>query len=205
MKPTKSASIGTARWPGFSSITATSTRRAPAAEQQVAGERQGAAGFEDVVDEQDVAPRDVGLDVAHHRHAPGGARRGAVARQVDELDLRGDARAVQRPQQVGGEHEGALQHRDGEEVQRLGGGDLAGEGAGARRDGVGVEEDADDGVGQACHLSPGSTSARRRGPETGSAKLTARSCPSRGGAVSRLRNSTVSPTASWAFGAGAVQ
>jgi hypothetical protein len=58
-----------------------------ALEHEVAGEGERAPRLEDVVDEQDVAPLDVGLHVANQRYLPG--RRGArlVARQGDELDL----------------------------------------------------------------------------------------------------------------------
>ncbi len=63
------------------------TRLAPRETHQVAGEGKRAPRFKDVVDEQDLATGDIGLDVAKHRDLAGGNRPGAIARQGDELDL----------------------------------------------------------------------------------------------------------------------
>ena len=87
-----------------------------AGHQKILREDDGAAGFEDVVDEQHVAAAHLALDVAQDRHLAGRHRALAVAREVDELDLRRKARPVQGPDEVGGEHEAALQHGDDEEV-----------------------------------------------------------------------------------------
>ena len=91
--------------------------------QKVLREHQGAAGFEDVVDEQHVAAAHLALDVVQDRDLAGGHRAFAIARQVDELDLGRQPRPVQRADQVRGEHEAALQHRDDEEIFGPGGGD----------------------------------------------------------------------------------
>ena len=85
---------------------------------------QRPARFEDVVDEEDVAPGDVGLDVAEHRDLAGGDRAGAVARQRDELDLGRHPGLVEGADQVGGEDEAALEDRDDEQVLVSRGGDL---------------------------------------------------------------------------------
>src|SRR5918993_196148 len=96
-----------------------------AGHQQVLGEHHGAAGFEDVVDEQHVAAAHVALDVAQDRDLAGRHRALAIARQVDELHLGGEAGPVQGADEVRGEHEAALQDRDDEEVLRVQGRDGA--------------------------------------------------------------------------------
>ncbi len=92
--------------------------------KQVLGENESTARFEDVVDEQHVAALDGALDVAQDRHLPRRDRGGAVARQVHELDLGREPGAMQRADQVGGEHEAALEDRDDEQISGLGGDDL---------------------------------------------------------------------------------
>ena len=64
---------------------------------------------------------------------------------MDELDLRREAGAVQRADQVGREHEAALQHRDDEQVLEPGPGDLARQLLVAARDGGLVEKNPDPG------------------------------------------------------------
>jgi len=109
---------------------------------QTLGERDGAAGFQNVVDEQHVAPGNVAFDVADKGHLPGRFGAGSVARQRNELDLRRQPRPVQRADEIGGEDEAALEDGYDEEVAIAGGGDLRGQGEIARRDGLGVKKDA---------------------------------------------------------------
>jgi hypothetical protein len=68
---------------------------------------------------------------------------------VQELDLRRETRPVQRPDQVGREHEAALQHRDHEQVLRSRRRDVARDLLVALGDGRLVEQDAD--AGRAGH------------------------------------------------------
>ena len=105
------------------------------------GER--AAGFEDVVDQQHVAPAHVALDVMQDPDRAGRDRALAIARQRDELDLGRKARVMQRADQVGGEDEAALEHRDHQhavERRRL---DLLRQCLIARRDRLRVEQRPD--------------------------------------------------------------
>ena len=62
---------------------------------------------------------------------------------MQELDLRGEAGPVQGADQVGREHEAALEHRDHEQVLRLGRRDLARHLLVAARDRGIVEQDTD--------------------------------------------------------------
>ncbi len=79
-KPTCSAFIGCASLPGFSSSTATPTRRAPRFIISFLANRQRPSGFQDVVDQQHIAPAHVAFHVARQRHLAGRNGAGFVAR-----------------------------------------------------------------------------------------------------------------------------
>jgi hypothetical protein len=83
--------------------------------------------FEDVVDDQDVAPRNVAFDVPDQRHLAGRGGAGAVARQRQELDLRCKPRQVEGANEVRGENEAALEDRDDEEIAISGSSDFRGQ------------------------------------------------------------------------------
>ncbi len=95
--------------------------------EQVLGEGDGAAGFQDVVDQQHLPAVHVAVDVPQDRDLSGrhGAR--AIAGQMHEFDLRSHSGLVHGANEVRGEHEAALQDRHDEQVLRLAGGDLAGD------------------------------------------------------------------------------
>ena len=95
--------------------------------QQILGERQRAARFENIVDQKHVAIAHRRFDVAEDLHRPARHRPFQIARQVKKFDLRLEPDPMQGAQQVGREHEGALEDRDDEQVLRLGRGDLPGE------------------------------------------------------------------------------
>ncbi len=95
-----------------------------ALDQEVLGEAQRKSRFQDVVDQQDLAVAHIVDDVAHHAHPPAGLRAGAVARQGEEIHRPVGAGPAQRADQVGGEHEAALEHRHHQRVGRQLGGEL---------------------------------------------------------------------------------
>ena len=100
--------------------------RAALLEQRL-GEGERSAGIENVVDDDNVPPRDLGLHPAQHLDLAGGNRVRAVAREEDKVDLRLEPLAVKRPDEVGGEDEAALQDRHDDEIDRRRRGDLAAE------------------------------------------------------------------------------
>ena len=108
---------------------------------------------------------------------------------------------MQRADQVGGEDEAALEHRDDEQLLRRRGLDLQRERVVARRDRLGVEQDADRRVaevGEAHLTAAGATSRRLK-------KRTITSRPSGGGEASRARNGSPLPEPSVVFAGSAVQ
>ena len=144
MKPTWSASI--AAQPACRACREAprrrrGARRAPAS--CLLGKGDGAAGFEDVVDDQDVAADDVALDIAEHVTSPGRDGAGPVARQRDELDFGRQPGVMERPDEIGGEDETALQDRDDEQDLVAGRRDFAGDLGIPLGDRVGVEENSD--------------------------------------------------------------
>src|SRR6266849_6366699 len=74
-------------------------------------ERQ--AGIDDVLDEQDVAPRDLEVEVLQDPHDAGGPGGGAVAGHGHEVELE---RQADLPGQVTHKNEGALEDTDQEQV-----------------------------------------------------------------------------------------
>ena len=109
---------------------------------QVLGEAERAARFKNVVDKQHVAPGDIAFHVAHQPHLAARQRPGVVARQRQELDLGRHPRPVQRADQVGGENETALEDRYDQKVVIAGLGNLPGQRQVARRDCLGIVQDA---------------------------------------------------------------
>ena len=111
--------------------------------QQVLGEAQREARFQDVVDQQDLAVAHVVDDVAHDAHPAAGLRAAAVARQSEEIHRPVGAGAAQRADEVGREHEAALQHRDDQGVGRKLGGEFCRHFVDAGGDFSGGEADRD--------------------------------------------------------------
>ena len=66
-----------------------------------------------------------------------------ITREGKKIDLRRQSRAVQRAQQIRSEHEAALEDRHDEQILERGGGDVAGDGGDAGRDGLGREDHLD--------------------------------------------------------------
>src|SRR5918994_1122068 len=71
--------------------------------QEILGEDESAVRFENVVDEEDVALAHRALDIAQDLDLAGRDRGGAVAREMDELDLGGEPRPMQGADEVRGE------------------------------------------------------------------------------------------------------
>src|SRR5256714_2016108 len=87
--------------------------------------RERETRVDDVLDDQDVAPGDVDVEVLQDADDAGGVGRGAVARDRHEVDLAGDR---QVPHQVGHEEHGPLEHPDQQQVAAgVVGGDLIAE------------------------------------------------------------------------------
>ena len=76
---------------------------------------QRQTGVDDVFDDNDVAALQRGVEVLEKPHLAGALRRGAVARNGDEVERHGARRHGAR--EVGEKHERTLQH--GDEMQRL--------------------------------------------------------------------------------------
>ena len=64
------------------------------------------------------------LDVAQHLDLPHRHCPAAVAREEDKVDLGLKPLALERPDQIGGEDEASLEHRDDDEVVEAKRGDL---------------------------------------------------------------------------------
>lgn len=75
---------------------------------QLFGEGDGAARFEDVIDEEHVAAGDIAVDIADELHLAGRFRAGLVARERDEFDLGREPDRVQRADEIGSEDEAPL-------------------------------------------------------------------------------------------------
>src|SRR5450432_2298637 len=165
---------------------------------QIFGESEGATRFQDVVDQQHVAIAHRGFDVLEdaHRSRRDGALQ--ITRQMDELDMRLEPDPMQGADQVGGEHERALQHGDNQQVLWLDRGDFLGQLLVALGDGGFVVQDFD--LPGAAHepFPPGETFA------PAAANFTRTSPMPSGGASSLVRNATFSLASSRALGAGAV-
>jgi hypothetical protein len=110
--------------------------------QELLRECDGAARLQNIVDDEDIAARNVALDVTQELHFSRRSRSGPVAGQRQELDLRRKARAMERTQEVGSEHKAALEYRDDEQIAIAGGSDLRGEFDVAFGDCLGAEQDA---------------------------------------------------------------
>ena len=108
---------------------------------------------------------------------------------------------MQRADQVGGEDEAALEHRDDEQVLGRRGLDLLRQRVVARGDRLGVEQDADARVGGHGKLRPHEPAATSRRLK----KRTITSRPSGGGEARRARNGSPLPDPSVDFGGSAVQ
>ena len=119
---------------------------------EILGERQRAAGVQNVVDDENVAAAHVEFHVAQDRDLAGRNPRLPVARQGHEIDLRRQPHPVQRADQIGGKHEAALQDGDDEQVLELRAGDFLGQLVEALGDGLRGEDD----------LELGSLSSSRR-------------------------------------------
>jgi hypothetical protein len=91
---------------------------------EILGEGDRAAGFENIVDDEHIAAGHGAFHVPDELHLACRCCPGPVARQRDELDFRRQSRAMQRPNQVGGKDETALEDRDHQQVAVAGGGNL---------------------------------------------------------------------------------
>ena len=94
--------------------------------QPLPRERQGAAGVQDVVDDQHLSPGQVQADVGGHLDRARTDLGIGVARQPHEIHRAGDALAVQRAHQIGHEDEAALEQADDHHLAAGNIGDLAG-------------------------------------------------------------------------------
>ena len=118
---------------------------------------------------------------------------------MEELDLRFEAGAMEGAQQVGGEHERALEDRHHQQVLRLGGGDLLRHRVGALSDRRRVEENLD--LPFAAH----ELASVKEALSPGAPNFTSTSRTPSGGEASRARNGARSPAASRSFAPRVVQ
>ena len=112
----KSGVIAEARCTCLSTSTQVSTRLAPPSARSALAKASVRPEVEDVVDDDDVAASDVAFHVAQHPHLASRNPFPVIACEVDEIDLRLEAVAVQRPDEIGGEDEASLEHGDHHEV-----------------------------------------------------------------------------------------
>jgi len=94
---------------------------------EILSKGEGAAGFKDVVDQENVAPLHFRLDVAQNLDAAGRSRVAAIARKDHEVDFRRKTGAEHGPHQIGGENEASLEHRHDKQPMRPACRDILGE------------------------------------------------------------------------------
>ncbi len=157
---------------------------------EVAGEGERAAGFQNVVDEEDVAAAHIGLDVAHDPHAAGRLGALAIARQSEKLDFGLQPGARQRANEIGREDETALEDGNDDEIPIAGFGDLARECAVTPVDCRRIVEDAQLAATDGRHYWPSAASWRR------DVKRSSMSSAAVGGVARRVRKAVLSPAPS---------
>ena len=122
----KSGVIAEARFTCLSTSTQVSTCLAPPSARSALAKANVLPEVEDVVDDDDVAPFDVAFHVAQNPHLASRNPFPVIACEVDEIDLRLEPVAVQRPDEIGGEDEASLEHGDHHEVIEPSCGNVAG-------------------------------------------------------------------------------
>ena len=140
-------------------------RRGTEPGEQRTREMHGAAGVEDVVDDQHRAPVEPLGQGAEDAHLAAALGRVAVALEVDELHRRVAAVARQGAGEIGGEHEGAVEDHDHHVVRRHRRDDVAGHRVDPRGDRGGVDQGRGRGLGSGRGLGHDDASypaARRR-------------------------------------------
>src|SRR5205823_167984 len=113
--------------------------RGPARPEVLEEVREREAGVDDVLDHQDVAARDLVVEVLQDPYDAAGVRRGAVRGDGHEIELQWQADVAR---QVRHEHERALEDADEEQIPvRVVGGDLRADLGDLRLDRLGGDED----------------------------------------------------------------
>ncbi len=110
-KPTYFSLVSTFCSPSLTSSAHTSSEAAPRAAQVLAEVREREPGVDDVLDDQDVPVGEIEIEILHDAHDTARTRGGSVRRHRHEVELDGQ---VDRPRQVGHEHERTLQDADEE-------------------------------------------------------------------------------------------
>ena len=77
---------------------------------------QGIAGIKDILDNEDIAPGDIGIEILCHMNGAGGGSAAAVAGNRHEINI---DLAVDLAHQVGNEYNGAIEDPDDEKILAL--------------------------------------------------------------------------------------
>ncbi|OLC07636.1 MAG: hypothetical protein AUH41_10030 [Gemmatimonadetes bacterium 13_1_40CM_66_11] len=112
----------------------------PALSQQRDQLVQRLASVDDILDQQDVLPRELGFGVIHQPHIPARHRSLAIARCDEEIHLQ---RPVDAPHQIAQEDEASLEEAEHQQIAiRIGRGDFAPQGLDSLGDRLLIEDDA---------------------------------------------------------------
>ena len=104
----------------------------PARRQKILGEGKGSSRFENIVDQQHVAPAHICFNIAQHIDLAGGFRGLAIARQDHEIDFRRKPRMVHGADEISRKNETSLENGNDKKIGGIARGNRLGNGLDSR-------------------------------------------------------------------------